>query len=225
MAVAIGTDTDATLNSAATSTTVSHTVAAGTDCLVVRVGFWNNFGVTISSVTYGGVALTLVGANTVSGASDAGGTYRLLSPTVGTANVVVTFSGTGAPGGVNAANLSGVNTTTPTGTFATATGTSNTPSVAVSGATDDLVLDVMATDLGSAPGVGAGQTAQYAVSSGGEGVGISSEPGAASVTMSWSRTGSADWSIGGVAFKAAGAGPTSYPFRPPARRQQHMMVR
>jgi len=72
-----------------TTATSSFTVVSGTNrCLTVIVQY--GAGTSVSGVTYGGVAMTLSGA-TVGTSGIA--TYHLAAPTVGTANVVATFSG------------------------------------------------------------------------------------------------------------------------------------
>lgn len=79
--------------SSGTTVTVSHTVASGA-CLLVGV-VSTDAGVTVSSVTYNGSALTAV-----SGATSSAGTitehkhYIISNPSTGTNNIVVTMSGT-----------------------------------------------------------------------------------------------------------------------------------
>jgi hypothetical protein len=222
VAVALGTDTDFTPVGAGTSFTFSHVVAAGTDCLVVRIGGWLNAG-QASGVTYGGVAMTNVGrANNATG-NDHGEIWRLLAPTSGTANVVATLSVSVDGHLINATNLSSVDQTTPTGTFASATGSTGNPSVAAAGATGDLVLDAMGADAstGGTNVVGAGQTSQQSGTRNGEFAAFSSEAGAASVTMSWTRSTNSTWAIGAVAFLQSGGAPAdSFPAGYRLGRQQ-----
>jgi hypothetical protein len=79
------------------SLTWSHTVAAGTNrLLVVSVGHYFTFPTvgTISSITFGGVALTQKAKVSVVGDADTHEIWTLASPAVSTANIVVTFSAT-----------------------------------------------------------------------------------------------------------------------------------
>jgi len=97
-----------------------------------------------------------------------------------------------------------------TGTQATASGTNNSPTVNVSSATGEIVVDVMTgfDDLGGAHShsPGAGQTERWGFdfTNLGSDAG-STEAGAGSVTMSWSLTGEiGGWAIAGVGVKPAG---------------------
>ena len=73
-------------NPGSTSFTVSHTTGSGTNRLMLVGISQKNKNVT--SVTYGGTPLTLVGEN-VNGTNGRMHMYKLLNPPSGTANVVV----------------------------------------------------------------------------------------------------------------------------------------
>ena len=74
--------------------------------------------------------------------------------------------------------------------------------MAVTSAAGEIVIDTV-YNSGTALTVGAGQTQRWNLAPGGEGAG-STEPGASTVTMSWSQpTGS--WVIGGVSVKSSGS--------------------
>jgi hypothetical protein len=212
MAVALTTGTTAP-NPTGAVLTFSHTVGAGDTCLVVRFAGWRNGrDVANSTVTFGGVSLTKVGVSTISTGGDFSAIYQLVNPSASTANIVITLGTTGVdPGnawGARADNTSGVDTTTPTGTYVTSVGSSTGPSDTAAGATDDLVLDAVGWDGTTATAaVGGGQTAQLnSTATGSEGRGASSEAGAASVVMSWTLSVSATWAHGAVAFKAGVSG-------------------
>jgi hypothetical protein len=208
--------------SGSTSLTWSHTVtSAGSDrILIVGVGVDQNQTccATVTGVTYGGVSMTLVpgGTSTRSGATRSELWY-LLNPPAGANNVVVTLSGS-ADVRAGATSYTGVNQSTPFGTAASATGDSSTASVNVSSAAGELVVDHASLESTSAYfTVGAGQTLRYA-SHGSDGsggsnnnapIGGSSEPGAATVTMSWSLSSGKDWAIVAVPLKPASASTTS----------------
>jgi hypothetical protein len=127
------------------SVTVSHTTTSASDrLLLVGVSMDSTGGRTVTSVTYGGQSLTLVGAQ-------AGGAnpvrveiWRLINPASGTANVVVNLSGSTDGVSVGATTFTGVDQTTPLGTFASAIGTNNSPTVNVTSAAGELVYDVVA---------------------------------------------------------------------------------
>jgi hypothetical protein len=101
----------------------------------------------VSGVTYGGTALTKVGER--NNDNDAMVyIYSLVAPNPGTANVVITFDSAldeGAIAGVM--TFTGVDQTTPLGTFASAIGNDSTPaSVNISSAPGELVFAVAAAE-------------------------------------------------------------------------------
>lgn len=146
-----------------TSLTWSHTVGAGSNrILVVGVSIRNSAGQTVSSVTYAGVGLTFIGAQS-NGTNSRIEMWRLLAPATGTNSIVVTMSA-GAHFVGGAASFTGVDQTTPLGTFVSATGNTSTPTVNASSATGEVVIDTLAM-RGSADtitSVGAGQTQRWA---------------------------------------------------------------
>ena len=187
----------------ATSMTWSHTVTSGSNRALFAGISMEGGGGSSSGVTYGGTAMTLVGRGQNSHTVEI---WRLLNPAVGTANIVASFGGQSEEVVGGAVSFDGVHQTTPTGTFAGASGSSNSPSRVVSSATGELVLDVlMARDQPTAT-AGAGQTARWNRTNGGSGRvrgAGSTEAGAASVTMSWTLGSSVQWQIGGVSIKPA----------------------
>ena len=182
--------------SGTTSLTWSHNVAAGNN-RALFVGISMEDGGSSTGVTYGGVALTLVGRRTGSHTVEI---WRLLSPTVGNASVVASFGAVKRVVGGGVA-FDGVNQSTPTGTFAGATGSSNAPTVSVTSAAGELVLDVLYGNDGVTATATGGQTAIWNVLVGGvvRGAG-GTNAGAASVTMSWSLSAATQWEIGGVSI-------------------------
>ena len=158
----------------------------------------------VSSVTYNGVSLSLVGARATSDGFARVEIWKLIAPDLGTHDVVVTLSGT--PGGATAGvmTFTGVNQSTPLGPFASNQSDSAAASVTVTSAANELVFDTLvvesSTNLNLVPG--GGQTEQWdlfqAVKNNGGG---STEAGAASVVMAWSWSGADKWAIGGVSIK------------------------
>ena len=203
MAIAFGASTGNEFT-AATSYTQSAVSVSGTNTYaLVMVGLRTNTG-DITGVTFNGVAMT-----ELSQLNNAGGTHTLwmfglAGPTTG--DVVVTGD-TSLAAEVITSIYTGVHQTTPTGTVATATGNSTAPSVAVTSAALELVVDHAGWNSGAGQiDVGAGQTERKRSPASGDGISMntasSDEAGAASVTMSWTIVTS-QWLIQGVPLKPA----------------------
>lgn len=136
MAIAIG-NTSSGNGENVSNITISHTIATGSDRLLL-VAVTNDGGAP-SSVEYGGVAMTLLEYYEYGGATRV---YYLKNPTVGTANIVVSWSGSSYyyPA-VFCADFTGVDQTT---TFRTVSegGTNGTSaSISPTSQVDDLVID------------------------------------------------------------------------------------
>src|SRR5437870_974588 len=191
-------------NDATSSKTWLHTTSGTNRALLVGVS-WSN-GVTPTSVTYAGTAMTSIGS-VFNGTSARVQLFYLLEsalPASGTSNTVsVTLSSNAGQLVVGAVTLRGVNQTTPVGTLASATGTSATPSVNAASNAGETVIDTFFTADDHVPTVSGGQTQQWnpgGTQGSGWGAG-STKPGASSVTMSWTTTLSAAWAIGAVGIK------------------------
>lgn len=200
----------------------SHTCSGSERLLTVGVSMTAGPMPTVDSVTYNGVALTRIGTATNGGGWAKVELWRLIAPATGAHTVAVTLSGAGdlAAGAIS---FTGAHQTTPAGTFASAQGTSATPSVNVSGAAGDIVIDCLMVDQGTAPTVDASQVQRWTHNWAANGSG-STEAGAATVTMSWSST-NADWLIGGVAVKPAAAvapPPFANRYRPQRYRRRRL---
>ncbi len=210
VAAAIG--LDGTSSNTATSTssiTISHATGNGANRLML-VGvslFDGGHNLQVNSVTYGGQNLTFVGGRRDSSDSVRCEIWRLTSPPSGTANVVVTLNGSSDGIAAGVVTFNGVDQITPLGSFNSAQGMSPTPSVTVSSGSGQLVFDTVAFKDGLSLNVGANQTQRWSGADGNNklrGAG-STEPGAASVTMSWSEPGtnSKEWAIGAVPIRPA----------------------
>jgi hypothetical protein len=197
----------------ASSLTWSHTVGAGFNRILV-VGTSAAGLTSVSSVTYGAAALTRINA-TSSSSSETTEMWYLLAPPAGTANIVVTFSGSDSVA-AGSVSFTGVSQSTPLGTSASASGAGGTPSVTVASATNQVVIDTI-TDYAdkSSLTAGASQTQRWNVTSGAGGKtdvisGGSTKAGAASTTMSWTIGAAKAWSqvavplIPAPAFSACG---------------------
>ena len=145
MAVAVD-NTSTGVGTGTNNVTFSHTTttATGDRLMLVGVSMDANGGETVNSVTYGAQSLTLVGSRVGGSAPVRIEIWQLINPNAGTANVVVNLSGNADGVSVGATTFTGVDQTTPLGTFVSAIGTSNAPTVNVSSAAGELVYDVVA---------------------------------------------------------------------------------
>ncbi|MGQ0829214.1 MAG: hypothetical protein ACT4ON_12570 [Bacteroidota bacterium] len=161
----------------ATSLTISHTVSGSNTILIVRASTRNG---DPTSITYNSVSLTKLA--TKNNSSQYASIWYLINPSAGTNNVVINGSSGFAPI-IGITSFTGVHQTAPFGTVVSAAFSSN-PSLNVSSASGELIIDVV--NANTSMTVGSGQTQQYNLHefvSDGSG---STEAGASSVTMSWS---------------------------------------
>lgn len=204
-----------------TSASWSHTASGSDRGVVVGIGAGSGGTPTVTSITYGGAGMTLVPSGTL---HDANGQdvwlYRLIAPATGSQTVSVTFS-IAVYGACGSVSVTGADQTTMTGTAVTGTAASGTtsPALVVASAVGDLVIDTIKKWNGNAssPGVGAGQTQRWVGSDGSfnEYGACSTEPGAASVTMTWTDTFTPAWT--GVAVNIIASGGAAAP-DPPRQR-------
>ena len=203
-------------SAAVSSLTWSHTVtsAESNRILMVDVAVRNATARTVSGITYAGTNLSRVGT---AGTTSKVEMWMLVNPATGAHNVVVTLSGT-ARTVAGAASFTGVNQTTPLGSFVSATGTSTAPSVNVPSVNegevviDSLIANVPLSSTLTAT-VNASQTQLWnavttstAAANARGAASIEPSPaGGGTVTMSWGLSTSRVWSIGAVAIKPANA--------------------
>lgn len=134
---------------ASSSYSWSHTRAGGRGFLVVSVSMLSAIGNSVSSITYNGVALTLI--NTKASASGAVRTemWGLVNPSSGSNTIAVTLASSTLSIAI-ATSWAGVNQTTPTEAFngATATnvGAADATVDIVTTIDHDYVLDIVASD-------------------------------------------------------------------------------
>lgn len=204
-------------NGTGATVTISHTVPADTDVLVVCAQeFGSTSDTTTASCTYGGVSMNIKvsrGAD-IAGTSDAKSyIFYLNNPTATTADVVFTCGDT-TPSwtAIQASNWDGVDVSgDPFEASNSATALTGAPSVAVVTLTDGaVVLDSMLVQ-DATPVVDASQTLLASAANGGlqNGGGSSYElkATAGSVTMSWADEAGDDWITCAAALKPAGADP------------------
>jgi MSHA biogenesis protein MshQ len=203
--ITVDNKTTAVSSASVSSLTWNHTVGSGSNgILIVGISFRDG-NVSVTSVTYGGTALTRIGAQNSGGNQNRTEMWYLLAPASGTASVHISMSASKA---VVATSISffGVSQTTPLGTAAFASsGGSTTASVTVTSASGQVVIDTV-TANGDARSLtaGASQTQQWNSYSGSgdasnaRGAGSTQTAGATTTTMSWTLGASKPWSIGAV---------------------------
>jgi hypothetical protein len=183
---------------------LSHTTGTGENRLML-------VGLSVSatsqpsvSASYGGQALSLVGSRFDGG--DGIFIYRLVNPPSGTHTVYIDYSSSPAWGSVvGVMTFTGVDQSTPLGGFASAVDDTKYPTVNVSSAAGELVMDTFMEAWGPRGAwVGDNQTQRWRVGHNEDWVGGgSTEPGAGSVTMSWELNYHSPWVIGAVSIKPA----------------------
>jgi hypothetical protein len=194
--------------------TISSFNASGTNTFLVVFVTVNSATVTISSVVFN----TTETLSLITGTNTRGNTNQLVSwygvtPSASTANIVVTLSAN-ANAQVTACLFTGVNQSTPTSGGVSSGFSFSDASENVTSATGDLVVDGIYYNSGSNPAVGAGQTVIENTAANFYGWGASTEPGAASVTMSWTTNASTS-THAAFNLKAVGGGGGSTPCRLP----------
>jgi hypothetical protein len=198
MALAVDATSSITYNADHTTVNISHT-CTGPNLLLI-VGISVNY-VAVTSATYNGVSMSLI-TSAASGSAKVA-IFGLINPAAGTHNITFTVDSTeiGAAGGIS---FTGADQTTGWHNANTATGTTKYPTVVISSATDEYVVDAMSSRSWGTASAGAGQTAYFSYT--GKPHAGSREVGATSTTMSWTVGDSGDtWAIAGVSVMAATA--------------------
>lgn len=163
----------------------------------------------VGSVTYGSTPLTRIGTQVAPDNRSAIEMFQLTNPASGTDTITVNILAAGVNyvvgGAMSFAGVSG------TGPFTSSAGTSDSPTVAVVSQAGELVIDTVAiAPEGLFLTPGANQTERWngfnspCCSTSFSVGGGSTEPGAASVIMSWAATVAQPWAIGAVALKPVG---------------------
>jgi hypothetical protein len=210
--MAVAHDGEADLSGRAASSTtwsLGNKTTAGTN----RVGIVRLFvhAGSTTTPTWGGAGMTHVGTvNFSGGASESVRCYEIVDPPTGSSAVSVAVSGA-SEGAYLVSSYNGVDQADRIGDMQTNTGTSVTPTVDVTSAVGELVLDAMDVQQ-IITSQGANQTPEFIDTAGAsDRFGCSREAGAATVTMSWD-VNSADWGIVAFALReATGGGATDIP--------------
>jgi hypothetical protein len=185
---------DAAAQGAAVDVTVtfSHTCSGTDRVLYVRVNVNTN---TITSIQYAGVDMTQILVDTTNAPGNTLYIYRLVAPATGANNVVINTTGSAAFLTAVSMSFSGVHQSAPNDSISTTTVGAGATSIStnVPSATGKLVADFVSFLDAVDVSVGGGQTRRvtdFAVTGGTyittEG---STEPGASTVTMSWTHAG------------------------------------
>jgi hypothetical protein len=169
----------------------SHTVGAGGNRIAIVVTGTHNGNVAPSTVTFGGVAMTLL--------ADYNGNYRrvcvyyLLSPALGVNTVVVNWgSSLSYLPSVACLTLYDVLQSGPFRTNSGQTGTTSPVNKTIASAVDDLVFDAI-VEFGNGLTNDAGQTIRYLNNAASHiSMGVSTKAGAASVITTWTKAGTGD---------------------------------
>lgn len=180
----------------------SHT-ATGDHRLVVVGVSWGLSSTTITNITYGGTAMTLIGSKSNPSGAVNVAMYMMVAPPTGAQTVAVTFSGNVGKTAVGgSASFMGVDQTTPIGPFASATGGAANISVAVMSGPNELVVDTVSVDSNptSLPS-GSGQSQLWEVQPDMWGA-ASTKAGGPMVMMTWTESGGTDpWAQGAVSIR------------------------
>ena len=199
------------------SFTLPHTVGVGNDRLLLVGVSTFTANKTVVAMTYAGQPLTRIGfLDGGTGSNDRRvELWRLINPPTGTANVVATMSSSSKTV-VGAASFFGVDPVTPHGPFVSNEANTNLATVTVPSAAGEVVFDCLSVQGNAASAlVGPGQSQlwnDFTRAVGGAVVGAAStEPGAASVTMTWGLSSADYWVIGAVSLK-----PMIRPYQPDA---------
>lgn len=206
-AVAFDACTTVSYEGATSVTWADH--AAGGSNRVALGQIANTPSTSISSVTWGGSAMTSVVTQVEATYDLRASIYRYVAPSTSGQAMVATFAAA-TYGAGGACSYTGVDQTTPITSSNGADGDSDTASVVITSATDELVADVVSfyENVGFPNQVpGTNQTERFEVSdSFGDGSAASTEAGAASVTMSWALNlplADQHWAQVGAALKAS----------------------
>jgi uncharacterized repeat protein (TIGR01451 family) len=208
-AAAIVFDNASSADANASTLTIQHTTGPGLDrILVVGVSIFSA-NKPVAGITYGGVALTFLGAEDGGQGANNRRTelWYLVGPAVGTAPLVVTMGG-GAKIVVGAATYFGVDPLAPVSGFVSSQGSGTSASVTVPSGAGELVVDCITTK-GAAVSItaGAGQTELWngvTRTNGGNVMGGGSfAAGASPTVMSWTLQTAEYWVMGATSLLPA----------------------
>ncbi len=192
--------------------TISHTVDAGTNLLLVFINIGFNADRDPTSVTWDGQSLTQVD-EIVDGTNTRTQIWRRYNPNIASDNISIVWSSSSGRMSMTAINIAGADVDgTPLGTPVQNNATSTNPNVDVSSATDELVIatttirnangNTLSEDIGTEH-----SQITHADQFGGQ-ASVVTQAGAGTVNFDWTSNNSAEWTAIGVAIlpEPAGAG-------------------
>lgn len=206
-----------TYNTSGTLITFSYTVPSGANVLRLdetNIGFSGN-GVAPSGCTYNGVAMTKAIGITDTGPTTETSIWYLVSPPTGSSlTLSCSYPLSTSEIVVAPVPLSGVNTAAPVGSGVAVAGLFSSPTqpaaTASGGSTNDLYACVGNVST-VALAISGSQTSIWNQSTAGYGSGGGTIPGSSSGACTWTYSGGGqNWTAVAIAFKATGAGPTSF---------------
>lgn len=193
---------------ASSLTITNFTVSGSNRLLLVGVSIAKTTGQYVTSVTYGGTALSVIGTaeyGTTTGVRAE--LWQLLAPTTGTGNVVINLNAA-ALFVAGAELLTGVDQAYPLGTYQGNNGNSSSPFVTVASNAGELVVDVVGHLNSSSTLTVDGSQAEWWRDVTGSGTASqntrgasSTKDGAGSVTMNWDLNRNRNWAIVAVSVR------------------------
>lgn len=192
------------------SITVAHTATGtGTDGLLLALcGINTGGGTSFTGMTWNGTALTQL-ETLINSSSLRVDIWYLKAPAAGSFNMVASTDNDLATT-CHVLTLTGVDQTTTFGTEITGTGSNSAPSVTVTTASGELVVDIVAWNVGGGQTPGANQTQRDSARSLSTVIStsISTQAGADGGVMSWTQNGTVAWIQIAVPVKAAASAVT-----------------
>lgn len=189
------------------SLTVSHTCTGSDRALYVVLGAYNSGSLpSTPTCTYNSVSMTVVANQTHVSQSYRLTIFRLVAPATGANDIVATYADTDEIV-LAGLSLTGVDQTDPDDAASSEEGAAAVPDLDISSETGDWVLDGI-TWYNKGITVGADQTNRVENDNGGtrNSAALSTEPGAATVTMSWTFDSSESYAYAALNVNAAAAG-------------------
>lgn len=197
-------------NVSAGSATLSYTVGAGVNYLVVGISEWDGTTITDTAVTYNGVSVGVLGRLHGTAGDDNAMLFALKAPAIGAHSLVVSRPGNNLGDiTIGAVGYLGVDQTTPTGTLGSAQNNNAAPAVSVSSASGEVAVAVLSYERAWVSG---GKVLWFDESD--EFLIGDEKPGAATTTFSWTTSSGGAWAAVAIPLKPAAiptATPTSTP--------------
>ncbi len=207
----VAADNASSASSVGTTLSWSHTVHNGNNRFLIVGVTVRNAGTTVTSASYGGQNLTLLGQGTDGAGALKVVLYGLMMPVIGTANIVVVIDSVNAMSG-GAVSFNGVSQYSPTGAFASAGGSGVSGSLNLSSATNEVVVSLMgATGDALSLTPNDNQVPRWNISSGNGNSDVIGAGGTAignpTTALTWTLGASKAWALAAVALKPAYATP------------------